>query len=246
MKKIVIGIIILLFGIFLLFYNLGFLPWNIYHIVVSWQMLLIAIGAALTFDKSPSNKSGGIFLIFLGVVLIIPRIFNDISLTGILIPSVIILGGIFFIVQAVLKRNDNNFFERKNFENFNEMPYVENPVNGQEYIKREYVFSGSKERWTYGRIKKVEISAVFSAVEIDFLDAELSPEVDTVFIKVSSVFSGVTLYVPDNWNIMVQKTGVFGGFSDKRAPHSVPLGGKVVILELEAIFGGGELKYYEQ
>lgn len=246
MKKIVVGVIILLFGIFLLLNNLGLFPFGIYRIVVSWQMLLIAIGAILVFDDNSNNKNTGIVLIGVGLIFLLPRIFHNHDLMRILFPVLIIIGGIYFIIRAVTKRN-NPFqgSEPINGKTFQEMPFVETSAIDREYIKREYVFSGSKERWTYRNLKKIEIDAVFSGVEVDLLDVELSPEVDTVFIKVTSVFSGVTLFIPDNWNVLIQKTGVFGGFTDKRAPQNIPLGGKVVVLELEAIFGGGEIKFYE-
>jgi len=115
-------------------------------------------------------------------------------------------------------------------------------------VKREYVFNGSKEKWTYGKLRNVVIEAVFSGVELDFTQTELADDIKVAaHIKISSVFSGITLYVPDDWNIMVQKTGVFGGFVDNR-PRSAEQNvnkDKLVILELEAVFGGGEIKCYE-
>jgi predicted membrane protein len=119
--------------------------------------------------------------------------------------------------------------------------------NSDGFIGRDYVFSGSKEKWTYNNVKKIEISSVFSGVELDLSQIELSREVEKVQIKVSSVFGGVVLYVPDDWNIIMQKTGIFGSFADNR-PRNVTqssTNGRLVFLELEAVFGGGEIKCYE-
>jgi hypothetical protein len=49
-KKVVLGIIIMFVGVFLLFHNMGYFPWTIYHIIISWQALLIGIGFVLLFD----------------------------------------------------------------------------------------------------------------------------------------------------------------------------------------------------
>jgi predicted membrane protein len=123
------------------------------------------------------------------------------------------------------------------------MPFTDISDNDAGYIKREYVFTGTKERINT-EIKRVEIEAVFSGVEVDFSQTELSPEVKNIHIKVSSVFSGVTLYIPEEWEVLIQKTGVFGGFSDKRfVKKRSNSNEKLVILELEAVFGGGEVKY---
>lgn len=240
MKKIVIGILIMVLGILILMRNLGIFYLPFFSVLVSWQMLLVAIGVVLVFDKNSNTRIGGAILIALGVVFLIPKVFS-ISLSHVFIPFLLILGGIYFIVRAVRRQNKTE--KKEHYATMEETPYEESCIDDQEYLKREYVFSGSKERWSYGKIKSIEIDALFSGVEIDMLDVKLSPDVDQVHIKVTSLFSGVTLYIPEEWNVVIQKTGVFGGFTDKRVSHTLPLEGKLVILELEAVFGGGEIKY---
>jgi predicted membrane protein len=246
MKKIVIGVIIMMLGVFLLFKNLGFIPWDIYHLVLSWQALLIAIGATLVFDRKTDNKNAGVILVLVGTVFLLPKIL-DVNLSGILIPALIIITGIYFIIRATVKKDSKTFFFERNYENFDKMPFEKTRIGSSGIIHREYVFTGSKEKWTYGKLKDVEIEAVFSGVEVDFTQAELADDVKVaVHIKVTAVFSGVTLYVPEDWNITVQKTGVFGGFVDKRPQHAIrSAGNKLVIMELEAVFGGGEIRCYE-
>ncbi|MDR0866351.1 MAG: DUF5668 domain-containing protein [Candidatus Symbiothrix sp.] len=250
MKRIVVGVIIIMFGAFLLLNNLEVFPYSIYHLVISWQALLITIGAVFLFDRKSEHKQAGIFLIFIGALFLLPRIF-DISLRGMIIPILIIALGIYCVVNAATKKNRMRLLEQKRLKHnrlndFDEMPFDETSIDNEEIIKREYIFTGSKERWNYGVVKKVEVEAVFSGVELDFTQMELSEEVKTVHIKISSVFSGVTLYVPSKWNILIQKTGVFGGFTDRRLQSVIQSGkGKVVFLELEAVFGGGEIKCYE-
>jgi predicted membrane protein len=232
-------------GVFLLFDNLGFFLPIVHSIVISWQALLIAIGAIFLFDGKTDHKNAGIALVFIGMLFLLPKIF-DVSVKGVAVPILIIAGGVYLVIRASTRRVHPSFFNRKQFENFDKMPFTETSIDSNGVIHREYVFTGSKEKWTYGKVKNVEIEAVFSGVELDFTQAELSDEVETIYIKVSSVFSGVTLYVPQEWNVMFQKTGVFGGFVDKR-PRSIALfaKGKIVVMELEAVFGGGEIKCYE-
>jgi predicted membrane protein len=251
MKKIVLGIIILFAGIFLLFNNLGYFPRTVYHIVISWQALLIGIGVVLLFDEKSNNKSAGIILVSIGTLFLLPRIF-DIDAGGFFLPLIIIATGILFIVKAATKKPHRfiAFGETASFENKRGdiigTPDSDTNANYDGYISREYVFTGSKERWTYNNVKSIEINAVFSGVELDFTQLELSQGVEKVQIKISSVFGGVVLYVPDNWNIIMQKTGIFGSFADNR-PHNLvqSSNGKPVYLELEAVFGGGEIKCYK-
>jgi hypothetical protein len=255
MKRIATGVIIVLAGIILLFYHLGFLPHCYLRILISWQSLLIAIGAVQLADNKRfhNHKDAGIILIFTGLIFLIPKILavwapeilsDSKNVRGVIMSVFIIALGVFFLVKAHKKKH--NIFHRHS-EDFESIPFTEMSVNDSGYIKREYVFSASKERISSGEIKQVEIEAVFSGVEIDFSQAELSSEVKNIHIKVSSVFSGVTLFLPPEWkNVVIRKTGVFGGFTDKRFGKTIPdSNGKLVFLELEAVFGGGEVKYYE-
>ena len=238
-------------GVFLLFNKMGFFIPMVYSIVISWQSLLIAIGIILLFDGHSDHKTAGLLLIFIGSLFLLSK-FSPINIGGFIIPVVIIVVGIGFIIKAATRKNEN-----KNYETWcNEHPNWKNyfkdfeknvTTNGGGIIRREYIFAGSKEKWTHGKLKNVKIEAVFSGVELDFTQAELADDIKVAaHIKVSSVFSGVILYVPEDWNIMIQKTGVFGGFTDSRPNRVLQVSSdKLVILELEAVFGGGEIRCYE-
>jgi predicted membrane protein len=257
MKKIATGIIIVLTGTFLLSYHLGLLPEMYFRIVFSWQTLLIAIGTIQLADRGKFHnyKDAGIIFITVGLVFLIPRIaaiwFPNMlfprNMRGSVFSVLVIIFGVFLIVKAQKRRRRDGYRHFRHTDDFESMPFSEMESNDSECIKQEYVFSAAKERIAPGEIKWVEIEAVFSGVEIDFSQAELSREAEKVYIKVTSVFSGVTLYLPSEWNVRIQKTGVFGGFAgDKCAgrPASRP-DGPLVFLELEAVFGGGEVKYHE-
>lgn len=255
MKKIVTGVFIVLAGVFLLIHNLGYFR-EYYHLVFSWQSLLVAIGVILLFDKKSKNKDGGIILIIVGLAFLTSKIFQvffsgmfaPINTTGLILSVGLIAIGVFFIINSRRKKQTVLFYKCKNFnsETFESMPFTNISAGDSGFIKRELVFSSSKERFSPCILKKLEIDAVFSGVEIDLSQVELSPDVKNVHIKVSSVFSGVVLYLPPEWNVLIQKTGVFGGFEDRRSEKIIsnPTG-KQVILELEAVFGGGEIKCYE-
>jgi predicted membrane protein len=252
MKKVALGIIILFVGVFLLFHNLGYFPWSVYHIVISWQALLIGIGVILLFDEKSNNKSAGIILTAIGTLFLLPRIF-DISISGFFLPLVIILIGILFIVKFATKKTHrfssfggNISFESKPGDSTGVETNVGMNSNNDGYISREYIFTGSKERWVYNNVKNIEINAVFSGIELDFTQLELSRNVEKVHIKVTSVFGSVVLYVPNDWNIVMQKTSIFGLFTDNRPRNPAQsANNKTVYMELEAIFGGGEIKSHE-
>ena len=250
MKKIVLGVLIMMFGVFLLLRNLGFIPYEISHWVISWQSLLIAIGAILLFDRKMENKNAGVILILVGSIFLLSKML-DMSLKGIVVPALVIALGVVFIFWVTTKKSwcrkggFSNCSEWKDYGN-TKNSFAKITDNGNGDIKREYAFNGSKEKWTHGKLRNVKIEAVFSGVELDFSQAELADDLKVAaHIKVKSVFSGVILYVPDDWNLVIQKNGVFGGFVDNRPRNIVVDKEKIVILEVEAVFGGGEIRCYE-
>ena len=251
MKKIVTGIIIMAVGAFLLFNNMGFFIPEVYHLVISWQTLLIAIGVILLFDKPSDHKTAGIILIVIGTLFLLSKI-CPLNVRTFIIPAAIIAIGIGFIIKATTRKNEDNSFEtwfsehpewKKQFKNFGK----NDTFKDGNVIYKEYVFTSSKEKWTQGKLKNLEIEARFSGVELDFTQAELADDIKVAAcIKVKSVFSGVILYVPEDWNIVVQKTGAFGGFADNRPNRVLRVSSdKIVTLEVEAVFGGGEIRCYE-
>ena len=251
MKKIVAGVIIMMVGVFLLLNKMDFFIPGVYPLIISWQMLLIAIGIILLVDKKQDHKTAGLVLIVIGALFLLPKIF-PLSVGGFIIPVAIIATGIGFIIKATTQKNEIQDSETWSSEhpewNRHFMDFEKNvTTKSGDIVHKEYVFTGSKEKWTQGKVKNVFIEATFSGVELDFTQAELADDIKIAArIKVKAVFSGVTLYVPEDWNIMVQKTGAFGGFTDNR-PNKVlqTSTDKLVILELEATFGGGEIKCYE-
>ena len=251
MKKIVAGVIIMLVGIFLLLNKMDFFIPGVYPLIISWQMLLIAIGIILLVDKQQDHKSAGLVLIVIGALFLLPKIF-PLSVSGFIIPVAIIAIGIGFIIKATTRKNaikDSEAWSNEHSEwnrHFKEFEKNVTTKSG-DIVHKEYVFTGSKEKWTQGKVKNIFIEATFSGAELDFTQAELADDIKVAAcIKVKSVFSGVTLFVPEDWNIMIQKTGAFGGFNDRRSNKILQAStDKLVILEIEATFGGVELRCYE-
>jgi predicted membrane protein len=76
------------------------------------------------------------------------------------------------------------------------------------------------------------------------LKAQLEP--GTNVIDVFCLFGGTKLIIPEDWNVKIRVTSIFGGFSDKR--HIMPETRiseetQLVITGL-TMFGGGDIKSY--
>ena len=81
--------------------------------------------------------------------------------------------------------------------------------------------------------------ALFGGVELDMRQAQISA--DGCKIHATALFGGVEIIVPDDWNVIITGTPIFGGIDSK----SRGIGQKVskdIYIHCTVAFGGVEIK----
>jgi predicted membrane protein len=228
MKKYVFGIIVILIGLLLLSRNTGQLPPGWMPVVFSWQMLLIGIGVISLFGKD--SYIPGIILILIGGIFIIPKFgVLPFSVHSLFWPAILIAIGLIILFKG---------FGRRQFQHRPEDRKLEDG-----YIHEETIFGGTKQRVTHQQFRGGKISCIFGGAEVDLSLASLAPGEHT--LEISAIFGGATVIVPSDWKIIIKNSSFLGGFEDKRRlikESSDP--SRVLIIQAEAIFGGGEIKSY--
>ncbi|MCJ8318500.1 MAG: DUF1707 and DUF2154 domain-containing protein [Colwellia sp.] len=101
------------------------------------------------------------------------------------------------------------------------------------------VFSGSTRSGGWKVPKELRYYSIFSGCDIDFSEAQFSQPV--VRIKIFSLFSGDTIYVPENINVVSKAFCIFGGI-DNSAPCTSASNAPTIIIEGVAIFSGVTIK----
>ena len=233
-KTYALGIIVIIAGILLLIEKTGFLSFEIQHILLSWPMLLIAIGT-VSFSSSESRTPGTI-LMLIGGIFLLSRIFElSFNVMHLGWPLILIVIGVLILV----KRSPGNLWHRR-FQGINDT----NKNNlGDGYIHEENIFSGGKQRVMHQVFRGGHINCIFGGSEVDLTQATLADGVNE--LEVNTIFGGVTLIVPSDWRIQLKMTSIMGGFADKRSYiKENPDTSRVLIIKGSTIFGGGELKSY--
>ncbi|MCK9203802.1 MAG: cell wall-active antibiotics response protein [Bacteroidales bacterium] len=230
MKKYAVGIIIIAVGVILLLVNTDILPYQVKHIIISWQMLLITIGIVSFF--SSESRMPGTILILIGGFFLLPRIFDlPFNAMHIFWPLILIAIG----VLILSKRMPHHPWQKS----------INTPNQPLEdgYIHEENIFSGGKRRIMHQVFRGGHISCVFGGSELDLTQATLAEGVNE--LEVNAIFGGVTLIVPSDWKIQLKMTSILGGFDDKRAyVKESPDPSRLLLIKGSAIFGGGEIKSY--
>jgi predicted membrane protein len=227
-NRAVIGVVLVIAGLFLVIRNTGFFPSFIDEVIFSWPMLLIVIGLVITIGSSGS-KTSGLIMMAVGGFFLIPIIFREsFHMYNMFWPSIFIVIGIIFI-----------FSRRKGWSSI-----TSTTATGDDYIDYVNVFSGGERQITSENFRGGKVSAVFGGSEIDLTKAKLAPGTNT--LEIACVFGGTTIIVPDDWNVKIEVVPVLGGFGDSRKliPGRIVDTTKMLIIKGAVIFGGGEVKSY--
>ncbi len=223
-KRTFLGLIFIVVGAALIAKKTGIMPENISQIIISWQMLLIAVGIARIFNK---DNYRGLILITIGTFFIIPKVFDiPIDVREMFWPAIFVILGVLMII---VRNRHKGFGEGESKENF---------------IDLLTFMGGGKRKITSDNFLGGKVTSIFGGSEIDLTSANIQN--NEVIIDVFTIFGGCEMVVPRAWDVQVDITSIFGGFDDKRGPVEPTLndGKKVLKIKGFTIFGGGEVKSY--
>jgi predicted membrane protein len=226
-NRVVIGVILVLAGLFLVIRNTGFFPDFIDNVIFSWPMLLVTIGLILTLGAS--EKTAGIIVMAVGGFFMIPLLFREtFHMYNMFWPSIFIIIGVIFIVTR-----------RKGWT-----PGKSRGMIGDDVIDYVNIFSGGERQIVSQNFKGGKISAVFGGIELDLTKAKLAPGRND--LEIACIFGGATIIVPDSWFVTIEVTPILGGFSDSRklSPGRSFDTSSQLVIKGAVVFGGGEVKSY--
>jgi predicted membrane protein len=221
-KSLVFGLVVLALGFIWLFHNFGMINETVWDHIISWQMLLIAIGV-INLANGHGRGFGGV-LILIGGFFLLSDIYGwPVTFTQIFWPSLLILVGLFLLSGS------SRIFRRR-FVSIGE---------GEDYIDEVSVFSGTDRVIHSKSFKGGKVVSIFGGSKLDLSRSTIEPGIHE--LEVVAIFGGSTLIVPADWNVKVEIFSIFGGFEDKRMIGQIDFS-KTLILKGVAIFGGGEVK----
>lgn len=226
-KTMLVGILIVTFGLLYMLHNMNVIEPNIWRIIFSWPMLLVALGIVNLAER---NFSWGLLLLAIGSLFLADRYFDlPYNLFTIFWPVIIIIVGIGIIFS--------NAFSSLTFRRRS----PDHVTTDGDFIDDAAIFGGSERSVHSLNFRGGKIVSIFGGSKIDLTQCQLAPG-DNI-LEMTAIFGGSTLVVPNDWNIKVEVVNIFGGFTDKRNHLNVDYN-KTLIIKGASIFGGGELKSY--
>ncbi len=221
-RSAVVGLVFLAIGITLILDNFGFIPYRVSYHIFQWENILILIGGVLLATRQ--NKVVGSILIGLGAFFSFDHWFHiDVNIFD-LWPLVFVVAGLYIISR-------------------NRGPQSYDPSSDtydRDIIEDVAVFGGGDRVFTSQNFKGGTLTAIFGGSNIDLTTCELAEGQHV--IDVFYMFGGSKIRVPQDWDVHLNVTGIFGAMTDKRTlvdPNKNPE--KTLYVKGLALFGGAEL-----
>ncbi|MFO7924632.1 MAG: DUF5668 domain-containing protein [Bacteroidales bacterium] len=220
----IIGGVLIIAGLLLAGDRLNLFPFRMRSIIFTWQMLLVVLG--LIFLSKREGRLTGIILLCIGIFFLLPKFtILPVSAGRLFWPAMLVFVGLVILLKSPFRRG---------------VGYSAHSKSG-DTIEDVHIFAGHDRIIQNENFRGGEIVNVFGGGNYDMLQSKLAP--GNNILEVVMVFGGSKIIVPQDWDVRVEVSAVFGGFSDKRikSPEIKRDPSRTLIIKGIAIFGGGEL-----
>lgn len=224
MKKVgslIWGILFIIVGLIFGLNAMGITDINIFF--RGWWTLFIIIPSLIGVIKE-SYKVGNYIWLLIGIVLLLSAqgIINFSTIWKLALPTILVIIGLSIIFKDVVGSKINDKIKELNKQG-----------------KTEYyaTFSGEELTFTGSEFKGASLNAIFGGIDINLKDAVIEED---IVINSTAVFGGVDILVPNNVNVKVKSSSIFGGTDNKMTENkeNVP----TIYVKVFNLFGGTEIR----
>ncbi|MEO9964712.1 MAG: DUF5668 domain-containing protein [Reichenbachiella sp.] len=236
-----LGIVLIALGGLFLLDNLDIIPYEISYYLFNWKGIMIVVGAILLSTKD--NKSPGIILMAVGGFFIMSEVLSYefnwhwYDTRKMFWPILLIVIGL-----IILNRRSKSPLIGVHVIEVDE-DNKDVPSDG-DHINVTAALCGDDRTVTSQNFKGGKVTTVMGGGTYDLSAAQLAEGTQKIDLMV--LFGGATFIVPPDWNVRIEVTSIFGGFSDSRKvlAGTQTDNTKELLIKGTVLFGGGEVKNY--
>jgi predicted membrane protein len=216
-----LAVVLISVGIVLLLANLGLFDLDIGNVAGTWwPTIFVAYGLwRLLIDRSAGLLMPGFFI---GLGLVFQVVALGWAGWGAMWPAILIVLGIVILLQGTTSRR---------------RPSVE----GEDTIDLSTMFGGIEQKISSGQFRGGRVSAIFGSIELDLRESRLAEDAD---LNVTALFGGVELKVPEDCDIQIHGSPLFGAIEDPKGwrGRQGSETGPALHIHASVTFGGVEIK----
>ncbi|MDR0538654.1 MAG: cell wall-active antibiotics response protein [Tannerellaceae bacterium] len=203
----VLAILLIIAGLTMLGHNLGWINNDVYRIIMSWPMILIAMGVLSFFKR---QHIAGIIFVSIGSYFLLFRI---IGIEGDQMrhywPIMLVFIGITLIFRRHHHRHIRPWTRFRTCRHGDAKEKVEDG-----FVTLDVSFGSTKTIVMDPVFRGADIDCSFGSVSLDLKRTVL--EAPETIIDIDISFGGAELRLPSSWYVVVQSNNSFGGCEDKR------------------------------
>ncbi len=238
-RSIILGVVFILMGVIFLLENLNILYFDFFDYFFNWKGILLIVGGVIILSNE--NKVPGYIMAGIAGFFILGDIFRYefgmywFSLHNFFWPVIIIGIGV-----LILTRRDKPSFVTR----FGERTDTSDP-EAKDYINQTAILGGGDVKFKTDNFRGGKVTAFMGGGNYDLSTCQLaegSQEID-----VFAMFGGVGFIVPSDWNVRIEVTSIFGGFTDSRKANQLSEATdptRELVIRGTVLFGGGDIKNF--
>lgn len=217
------GLVLIALGVIIGLNSLGLTSIELFF--DGWWTLFIIIPCfiGLITDK---EKTGSIIGLIIGVLLLLgcQDIISFETFWKLLIPMLLVILGLSMVFKDIFNSKINRKISELN-------------KNSKSEKNVSAYFSGQKVAYSKEEFDGINMEAVFGGIKLDLREAIIKKD---VVINARAIFGGIDILVPENINVVVSSSSMFGGVDNKR---EINQDNKITIyVNGSSLFGGIDIK----
>lgn len=191
-----------------------------------WWTLLIIIPCTIEFFRS-RNKVINLIGIATGVALLLTcqGLLTFEMLWKLMLPVLLVIIGLSLVFKDALFGRSNASFKKAG----------ERKVQADNHFA---AFSSKNIKYDGQVFYGNDLTAVFGSVVCDLRNATITED---IIINANATFGGIEILIPENLNVEIKSTSIFGGVEDKRRSNTVVPNPTVFVSGI-CLFGGVDIK----
>lgn len=227
--KFLVAALFIAAGVLLLARNLGWITYQLFDVLVSWQMLLIVLGIYMMAKRAFIR---GLVLFAIGAYFLSPHVgWLPVNVNAILLPVILVAIGLAFIFKSG-NRKQGPWKNHRKGENMTSAEY--NSADG--ILRSRNTFSGIRQVVLDEVFRGGTIQNLFGGTAVDLRRTAI-PQGET-YIDVECTFGGIEIYVPSEWKVIFRCNTCLGGCEDKRPVDGVVDQSRLLVIRGDITFGG--------
>ena len=219
-NRILWGLVFIVLGVIIALNVFNIIDFNIFF--RGWWLVFIIVPCFIgLFDNTNESKVGNIVGLVIGVLLLLMcnNLIRFDIIIKLFIPAIFVIIGLYLILGSSINSKVKEKINSTNKDNLESIV-----ATFAEKNEKPNKFNGAK------------VDAIFGSVYLDLSESSIKNE---SVIVATGIFGSVNIKVPEDVEVKIKSTPIFGGVSNKSKGKNEK---KIIYIEAYAVFGSVDIK----